>query len=102
MNHICIYIYIHIYICIAAAQRHWVCNRPGRPFCDKTCSRLGVRLVTNPRREKLIEDCSALHRGLREKVCSEGEGGTATNGSSHIQVFIYEAAYLPLRIGLRL
>ena len=30
-----------IYIYMSAAQKHRACNRPGRPFCDKACNRLG-------------------------------------------------------------
>ena len=40
------YIYIYVYIWshisnMAAPQKHRACNRPGRPFCDKACNRIG-------------------------------------------------------------
>ena len=86
---LCVYIYIYIYIFtvyIAAAQKHRACNRPGRPFCDKACNRIGG-LATNPPCDKPIEDCNTLHRCSPQRFVAEGPqqrfvtegGGTATN-----------------------
>ena len=55
----------------AAAQKHRACNRPGRPCCDKPCNRI-ARLATNLPCDKPIEDCSTLHRGLRQGFVTEG------------------------------
>ena len=56
---------------MAAAQKHRVCNRPVRPFCDKACNRIGG-LATNPPCDKPIEDCSTLRRGARQGFVTEG------------------------------
>ena len=69
---------------MAAARKHRACNRPGRPFCDKACNRIGG-IATNPPCDKPIEDCSTLHGGLRQGFVTRDPrqrfvtGGTATN-----------------------
>ena len=56
---------------MAAAQKHGACKRPGLPFCDKACDRIGG-LAKNPPDDKPIEDCSTLHRGPRQGLVTEG------------------------------
>ena len=56
---------------MTAPQKHRACNRPGRPFCDKACNRIGG-LATNPPCGKPIEDYSTLHKGPRQEFVTEG------------------------------
>ena len=63
--------YIYTYVYMAAPQKHRACNRPGRPFCDKACNRIGG-LATNPPCDKPVEDYSTLHRGPRHGFATEG------------------------------
>ena len=75
------YVPLHIrscYGCIkGSGQKHPACNRPGRPFCDKACNRIGG-LATNPPCDKPVEDCSTAtrvcNRGPTTKVCNR-QGG---------------------------
>ena len=66
--HLHTYIYIYIYIYTAASQKHWACNRPGRPVCDTACNRMGGGLATNSPCDKPIEDYSTLYA----EACDKG------------------------------
>ena len=69
---VCLHMYIiYMYIYMAAPQKHRACNRPGRPFCDKACDKIGG-LATNPPCDKPAEDYSTLHRGPRQRFVREG------------------------------
>ena len=65
-------IYIRIYIYMAANQKHWPCNRLGRPFRDKGLQQTGV-FPDKPLRQKPLEDYSTLHRGPRQGFVTEGQ-----------------------------
>ena len=80
-----------------SASKHRACNRPGRPFCDKACNRIG-RSATKSLRDKPIEDYSTLHRGPRQgfvtegprqRYVKEGGGGTATNPHFESQPYMH-------------
>ena len=80
---------------MVAPPKHRACNRPGRPFCDKACSRIRG-IATNPPCDKPIEDYSTLHRAPRKGFVTEGPrqrfatgGGTATNPYFESQPYIY-------------
>ena len=101
-KHVCLDVYM------AAPQKHRACNRPGRPFCDKACNRIGG-LATNPPCEKPIEDYSTLHRGPRQgfvtecprqRYVTEGGGGTATNSHFEAQPYMYTHMYIYIYIYL--
>ena len=100
--HVCIYVCMHVgvhvcmhvcmpagmhacmYVYMAANQKHWPCNRLGRPFRDKGLLQTGV-FCNKPLRDKPLEDYSTLHRGPRQGFVTEGPrqrfvtgGGPAT------------------------
>ena len=69
--HICIHMRFNIDVHIPTPQKDQAFNRPGRPFCDKACTRIGG-LATNPPCDKPIEVYSTLHRGRRKGFVTEG------------------------------
>ena len=88
---------------MAAPQKHPACNRPGRPFCDKACSRIGF-FATNPPCDKPIEDYSTLHRGPRQGFVTQGprqryvtEGGGGDRDQAPFRVtaiYMYICKYI--------
>ena len=92
------YMYIGLDTHMAANQKHWPCNRLGRPFRDKGLQQTGV-FCDKPLRDKPLEDYSTLHRGRRQGFVTEGprqrfvteRGSPATTRiliHSHIYIYI--------------
>ena len=103
---VCVCIYICIFTCIymAANQKHWPCNRLGRPFRDKGLYQTGV-FCDKPLRDKPLEDYSTLHGGPRQGFATEGprqrfvtEGGSPATTRvlihSHIYIYMYVHIYI--------
>ena len=89
-----------MYMYMAANQKHWPCNRLGRPFRDTGLQQTGV-FCDKPFRDKPLEDYSILHGGPRQGFVTEGprqrfvtEGGPRDNTCFDPQPYIYMYIYI--------
>ena len=97
--HTYLFTYAHMYIdtYMAACQKHRMCNRPGRPFCDKACNRIGGT-CDKPPCDKPIEDYSTLHRGPRQGFVTEGPGQTPILRHCHMCIYTYVDGWIDRQI----
>ena len=64
---ICLWMYISLYM--AAPQKHWDCNRPGRPFCDR-----GGGSCDKPSLQQAYRRLQYSTQRPATRVCNRGPG----------------------------